>query len=89
MKVAEELAASGSIEYARRLVDDLEDLDGDLEDFVRISERLREKQRALSETMEFLVLQNVMQMESRRYQTISNALKAVHDVEQSTIRNLK
>jgi len=89
MKVAQELAEEGSLDHARRLVDDLEDLDRVLRDYVRASERLRHKDRALSETMEFLALQNVMQMQSRQYQTIANALKAAHDVEQNTVRNLR
>jgi hypothetical protein len=89
MKVAQELAEEGSIEDARRLADDLEDLDKVLRDYIRASERLRHKDRALSQTMEFLALQNVVQMESRRYQTIANALKAAHDVEQSTVRNMR
>jgi oligoendopeptidase F len=89
MKVANELAVSGSIDHARRLVDDLEDLDRVVRDYVRVSERLRHKNRALAETMVFLAQQNAIQMESRRYQTLANAAKAAHEVEQSTVRNLK
>ena len=89
MKVAAELARSGHAEHAERLENDLEDLDEALREYVRVSERLRHKDRALAETMQFLALQNVMQMESRQYQTISNALKAAHDMKSSTIRNMK
>jgi seryl-tRNA synthetase len=89
MKVATELAILGNHAHAKRLVDDLEDLDEALREYVRASERLRHKDRALSETMQFLTLQNSMQMESRQYQTISNALKAAHDAESATVRNLK
>lgn len=39
--------------------------------------------------MEMLALQNAMQMESRRFQTISNAVKARHDAAMSSIRNMK
>ncbi len=39
--------------------------------------------------MEMLALQNAMQMESRRYQTISNALKVRHDAAMASIRNMK
>lgn len=42
-----------------------------------------------SRNMEFLALQNQMQSESRRFQTVSNALKARHDSEMSTVRNAK
>jgi len=89
MNVAAELARSGHAAHAERLENDLENLDEALRDYVRVSERLRHKDRAMAETMEFLALQNIMQMQSRRYQTISNALKAAHDVESATIRNLK
>jgi oligoendopeptidase F len=74
MKVANELAV---------------DLDRVVRDYVRVSERLRHKNRALAETMVFLAQQNAIQMESRRYQTLANAAKAAHEVEQSTVRNLK
>jgi hypothetical protein len=88
-KVAAELTSSGFAEYGERLDNDLDELDEALKAYVRASERLRHKDRALSETMEFLALQNAMQMQSRQYQTISNALRAAHDVKQSTIRNMK
>ena len=88
-KVAAELTQSGFAEYGERLGNDLDSLDKALKAYVRVSERLRHKDRALSETMEFLALQNAMQMQSRQYQTISNALRAAHDVEQSIIRNTK
>lgn len=38
---------------------------------------------------QFLALRNSMQMESRKYQTISNALKARHDIAMNSIRNMK
>jgi len=89
MKVAEELAEEGSIEQARRLADDLEDLDKVLREFVRASERLRHKDRVLSETMELLARQNFLLMESRQYQAVANAVAAARAAEQSTIRNMK
>jgi competence protein ComGC len=89
MKVATELAASGSIDHARRLADDLEDLDRVLRDYVRVSERLRHKNHALAETMMFLAQQNAIQMESRRYQTLTNAARAAHDVENSSVKNTR
>lgn len=39
--------------------------------------------------MEFLALQNNMQMESRKFNTVSNALKARHDIAMNSIRNMK
>jgi len=39
--------------------------------------------------MEFLQLQNSMQMESRQFNTVSNALKVRHDAAQAAIRNMK
>jgi hypothetical protein len=39
--------------------------------------------------VQFLALQNAVQMESRKYQTISNVSKARHDVAMSSIRNMK
>ena len=38
---------------------------------------------------QFLALQNAVQMESRKYQTISNASKARHDVAMAAIRNTR
>ena len=89
MSVAVELAISGHVNHGRRLQDDLEDLDKSLREFVRASERLRHSDRAMAETMEFLVQQNVMQMESRQYNSISNALKVRHDVVMATVRNVR
>ncbi len=39
--------------------------------------------------MQFLALQNAVQMESRKFQTLSNASKARHDIAMSSIRNIK
>lgn len=38
---------------------------------------------------QFLALQNSMQQESRRFQTISNAMRARHDMAMNSIRNMK
>ncbi len=38
---------------------------------------------------EFLALQNAVQMESRKFQTLSNASKARHDIAMSAIRNTR
>jgi hypothetical protein len=89
MEVVAELAESGSREHAERLEGDLEGLDEALRRYVRVSERLRHKNRALAETMEFLALQNAMQMESRQYQALSNASRVAHDVAMASVRNLK
>ena len=39
--------------------------------------------------MQFLSLQNSMQMESRQFQAVSNALKVRHDSAMSAVRNMK
>lgn len=39
--------------------------------------------------MQFLALQEATQMESRRFQTLSNASKARHDIALNSIRNMK
>jgi hypothetical protein len=39
--------------------------------------------------MQFLALQNQMQMESRQYNAVSNALKVRHDTAMNAIRNMK
>ena len=89
MNVASELAESGSLQEARRLVDDLEDVDKALRGYYRASERLRHKNRALLERLEILVLQNNIQEQSRQYQTLFNALTASHQAEMNSISNMK
>ena len=89
MKVAREIKESGSAENGTRLENDLKALDEALREYVRVSERLRHKDRALSDTMQFLALQNNIQQQSRQYQTISNALTAAHQAESAAIRNTK
>jgi hypothetical protein len=88
MKVATELAESGSIGHARILVDDLEDLDRVLRDFVRISEWLREKDRSLVETMESMAQQKVILKESQQFHTLASALKVLREMESATVRKL-
>jgi hypothetical protein len=39
--------------------------------------------------MQFMQLQNSMQMESRQFQAVSNALKVRHDSAMSAVRNMK
>ena len=39
--------------------------------------------------MQFMALQNAVQMESRKFQTLSNASKARHDIAMASIRNTK
>ncbi len=89
MEVAAELKESGSPEHGVRLENDLEALDETLREYVRVSERLRHKNRAYAETMQFLALQNAVQMESRRYQTLANAVRAAQDAENNAVRNAK
>jgi len=89
MNVAQELADSGSLQEARRLVDDLEDVDQALREYVRVSERLRHKNRALTERLELLELHNKIQTESRQYLTLSNALVAAYQIESGIVRNTK
>jgi hypothetical protein len=40
-------------------------------------------------SMQFLILQQNMQNESRRYQTISTACRARHDIAMSSVRNMR
>lgn len=89
MEVADEIVKGGSPENGQRLKNDLKALDVALKEYAQVSERLRHKNRALSDTLQFLALQQNIQQESRRYQTISNALKASHDAAMNSIRNMK
>jgi hypothetical protein len=89
MDVAEGLIRSGRANHGRRLANDLEALDGALREYVRVSERLRHKNRAFADTTQFLASQNAIQMESRKFQTLSNVSKVAHDVEHSTVRKMR
>jgi hypothetical protein len=46
-------------------------------------------QQNMQMNMEFLALQNQMQMESRQYNAVSNALKVRHDSAMAAVRNMK
>ena len=88
MKIAAQLKNSGqSPELAEEIENDLSAMDEALTEYVRVSERLRHKNRALTASLQSL--NNSMRMESRLYQILSNALKAAHDVEMGTIRNMR
>jgi len=88
MRLAAQLKSSGqSPELTEQIESDLKAMDEALTEFVRVSERLRHKDRALTASLQSL--NSSMQMESRLYQTLSNALKAAHDVEMGTIRNMR
>ena len=88
MRLAAQLKSSGqSPELAEQIESDLRAMDEALTEYVRVSERLRHKNRALTASLQSL--NSSMQMESRLYQTLSNALKAANDVESSTVRNLR
>jgi len=80
-------ASNDSREQGEQLELELKELDETLRRYVRISERLRHKNRAAAATLNSL--NNSMQMHSRQYQSISNALKAAHDVEMASIKNTK
>ncbi len=47
------------------------------------------QQKILDMNMQFLALQNQMQMESRQFNAVSNALKVRHDSAMGAIRNMK
>jgi hypothetical protein len=47
------------------------------------------QQKMLDMNVQFLALQNQMQMESRQFNAVSNALKVRHDAAMSAIRNMK
>jgi len=88
LESAQELKSSESTrELGERLELDLAAYNEALKAYVRVSERLRHKDRALTVTAESLDRSN--QMQSRAFQTLSNALKTAHDVEKSSIRNMK
>jgi hypothetical protein len=89
MEVAEQVARSSSIRDGRRLADDLEDVDEALREYVRVAERLRHKQRALFDTVEDLAIHNSVQSESGQFQTLANAIKVAHEVENNTTENMK
>lgn len=46
-------------------------------------------QKMAAMNMQFLALQEATQMESRKFQTLSNASKARHDIALNAIRNMK
>lgn len=88
LEAVEQLAASSRTgDMGRQLALDLAAFDEALREYVRVSERLRHKDRALQATVDSLDLSNEMQ--ARTFQTLSNALKTAHDAQMSSIRNLK
>jgi len=88
MRLAAQLKSSGqSPELAGQIESDLRAMDEALTEYVRVSERLRHKNRALTASLQSL--NSSVQMESRLYQTVSNALDVAHDVGMSTIRNMR
>ena len=88
LEQARQLQSSSSTrEKGEQLELELKELDETLRKFIRVSERLRHKNRALTATMQSL--NNSAQMESRAFQTISNALKAAQDAENNSIKNTK
>ena len=72
---------------------------GNLQDTLEISKEAKLKlqatkkdsiqQKPMSMNMEFLALQNQMQMESRQFNSVSNALKTRHDSSMNAIKNMK
>ena len=46
-------------------------------------------QQMMKMNMQFLQLQNAMQMESWKYNTVSNALKVRHESSMAAVRNMK
>ena len=89
MEVAKEFAEVGQMDYARSLVDDLEDLDKTLREYVRASERLRHKERVYMEGVEFLVSEKALLMESRQYEILMNARQVRHDTLKAIISNMR
>jgi ABC-type protease/lipase transport system fused ATPase/permease subunit len=89
MKMVAEIAEAGSPEQAERFENDLEALDQALRAYVRVSERLRHKNRAMAETMDSLLVEpstrNMTQLGSMK----TNITQAVHDVHKSIINNLR
>lgn len=89
MKMVAEIAEVGSPEQAERFENDLRALDEAVRAYVRVSERLRHKNRAMAETMDSLLIQpstrNMTQLGSLK----TNITQAVHDVHKSVIDNLR
>lgn len=64
------------------------------EQVARLTSRLKSALQQLGELQvatqeQFLALQNQMQMESRQFNAVNNALKARHDAAMAAIRNMK
>ena len=89
MAVAQELTTSGNVDHGQRITNDLEELDRALREYVRASERLRHKNRAMEDTMEFMSLQLSQQNISRMSRMMSNLHRAMRDIETSFIDNLR
>jgi hypothetical protein len=88
LEAAQQLQSSSRTrELGEQLELDLAAYDEALREYVRVSERLRHRDRALTATAASMDLNN--QMQSRTYQTLSNALRAAHDAENASIRNMK
>jgi GGDEF domain-containing protein len=88
LAAAQQLQASdGTRELGEQLVLDLEAYNEALRAYVRVSERLRHKDRAL--TASIGALKNGGQTESRVYQTMSNAMKTAHETVKNSINNIR
>ena len=85
--VVKQLAA-----YQKKLQHTLKNTDGNVkvvQGKKTISAKPTESDHTSQLDIEFVNLQNSLQMESRRFQTISNATKVRHDSATATIRNMK
>jgi GGDEF domain-containing protein len=88
LAAAQQLQASdGTRELGEQLALDLEAYNEALRAYVRVSERLRHKDRAL--TASIGALKNGGQTESRVYQTMSNAMKTAHETVKNSINNIR
>jgi len=88
LESAQELKSSESTrELGERLELDLAAYNEALKAYLRVSERLRHKDRALTAAME--TLKNSGKSDSRVYQTLSNAQKAAHDTAKNMINNIR
>ncbi len=66
---------------------DLVAYDEALREYVRVSERLRHKDRAMTASLD--ELKNAQGAESRTFQTMSNTMKAGHDTVKNMINNIR
>lgn len=88
LEAARQLQSSARTrELGEQLELDLVAYDEALREYVRVSERLRHKDRAMTASLD--ELRNAQGAESRTFQTMSNTMKAGHDTVKNMINNIR